>query len=133
MMLLVFHFLIDCSSAMTPVTAAPYSAAFSSAHVDFTIVVASVTMVARHRFSMIAFTIVNVRTVVSLLTLHRDEGHILHVPCGRSRMLLIVVQNLLLHHGILHTDCVFTLLHLVAPCETSGSVVKVGLSLCFIG
>ena len=78
---------------MTPITTAFDGTRFSATHVSLLVVVASVTMVTVYCFRVIAFAIVDVWTVVGLCTLHWNEGEVLHVPCGRCCLLLIVIKK----------------------------------------
>ena len=118
---------------MTPVAATFDSASFTATHVGLLEIITTIAMVALNGFGVIAFAVVDVRTIVCLDTLHRHEGRVLHVPCGSSCLLLVVVEDLLLHHGVLNTDGIFALLHLGAPCDAARTIVQIILSLCFVG
>ena len=133
MHLFVSNGLCHITFTMAPAASAFHLSSFTTSHIDIAVIISTITMFTSHIFLMITVNgfWCDINTIVGHDSRHRCARVSLH-PLGSSCGLLsIIVGNLLLHHGILHTHCVYPLLHLPAPRRTSWAIVEQIVVLCF--
>ena len=133
MHLFVSNGLCHITFTMAPAASAFHLPSFTTSHIDIAVIISTITMFTSHIFLMI---IVNglrsdINTIICYNSRHRSARGGLHPFGGGSCLLSIIVEYLLLHHGILHTHCIYPLLHLPAPRRTSWAIVEQIVALRF--
>ena len=120
---------------MTPAATTFGLTGFATAHIDCAVIVTSIAMFALNLLLMVVIDRFrcHIYSVISHNSGHRLKWICLHPLSSGCCLLLIVVENLLTHCRSLSAHGVDLLLHIPAPGDTPGTIIKkiIALSACW--